>query len=180
MNSNRLTEKAQEALLAAQQRTETAGHPQIEPEHLLTTLVEQRDGVVPGLLRKLAVDPDEVAQAARGELDRLPATHGGAQPELSPRLNAITTQATAEAERLKDEYVSTEHLFLALAAEGGTAPAARILASHGLTTDRIYAALTAIRGSQRVTDQSPRPNIRPSSVTAATSPSSRAAPSSIR
>ena len=155
MNINRFTEKAQEALLSAQQLAERSGHPQIEPEHPLATLVDQRDGVVPGLLRKLSVEPKTVAAAVRAELEKLPTTQGGTQPGLSPRLNAAANQATEEAERLKDEYVSTEHLLVALATEGGRAAAAQVLRDHGATKDKIYEALTSIRGSQRVTDQNP-------------------------
>ena len=155
MNINRLTEKAQEALLSAQQLAERSGHPQIEPEHLLATLVEQRDGIVPGLLRKLSVEPEAVSAAVRAEVEKLPTTQGGTQPGLSPRLNTVANQATAEAERLKDEYVSTEHLLVALATEGGRAAAPQVLRDHGATKDKIYEALTSIRGSQRVTDQNP-------------------------
>ena len=155
MNLNTFTEKAQEAIVGAQRLAETAGHPQIEPEHLLTTLVEQPNGVVPSLLKKLSVEPSAIAAAIRDQLDKLPRTEGGAQPGLSPRLSALTTQATTEAEGMKDDYISTEHLLLVLAAEGGQAPSARVLASHGITRDTVLGALTAVRGSQRVTDQNP-------------------------
>ena len=155
MNINRFTEKAQEAVLGAQQLATTLGNPQIEPEHLLTTLVEQRDGIVPSLLRKLEIEPAVITEAARNELGKVPVVQGGTQPNLSPRLSAVANQATVEAERLKDECVSTEHLLVALAGEGNQAPAARLLGDHGVTQDRIYEALTSIRGSQRVTDQNP-------------------------
>ena len=155
MNVNQMTEKAQEALLAAQELAGSTGHPQIEPEHLLVTLVSQKDGVVPAVLRKLSVDPNQVVESARAELDRLPRTSGGAQPALSPRLNTLATAAKTEADHLKDEYISTEHLLVAIAAEGGRSPAARILADLGVTRDQIFEVLTAIRGSQRVTDQNP-------------------------
>ena len=155
MNINKFTEKAQEAIVGAQHLAETSGHPQVEPEHLLMTLVEQLDGVVPSLLRKLSVDPSTIASAIRTELDRLPRTAGGAQPGLSPRLSALANQATTEAEQMKDDYISTEHLLLVLCAEGGPGPSARVLASHGITRDEVLKALTAVRGSQRVTDQNP-------------------------
>ena len=141
--------------MSAQQLAERSGHPQIEPEHLLVTLAEQQDGVVPGLLRKLSVEPATVIEAARARLAKLPTTQGGAQPALSPRLNSLVNTATSEAERLKDEYVSTEHLLVALSAEGRAAPAAQVLEALGVSKDRIYEALTAVRGSQRVTDQNP-------------------------
>ena len=155
MNINRLTEKAREALIAAQELAERAGHPQVEPEHLLVSLTEQQDGIVPGLMRKLSVDPAAIIDAARVQLAKLPTTQGGSQPALSPRLNSLVNTATSEAERLKDEYVSTEHLLVALAAEGRDAPAAQVLEAHAVSTDRIYEALTSIRGSQRVTDPNP-------------------------
>ena len=155
MDINRFTEKAREGLLAAQQLAEQSGHPQIDPEHLLVTLVEQPDGIVPGLLRKLSVDPAAVLETMRAELGKLPSTQGGAQPMLSPRLNAVAGQATAEAEHLKDEYVSTEHLLIALASEGGRAATAKVLREHGIDKDAVYEALTSMRGSQRVTDPNP-------------------------
>ena len=155
MNISRLTEKAQEAVVAAQQLAEQAGHPQIEPEHLLLTLVEQHEGVVPALLQKLEVDAASLAAAARAALDRLPSATGGAPPAPSSRLRGVLHAAMGEAERLTDEYTSTEHLFVALAAETGSAPAARLLSDAGLTRDRLYEALTAVRGSHRVTDRHP-------------------------
>ena len=90
MNMNQITKKAQEALLAAQELASSTGHPQIEPEHLLLTLADQKDGVVPAVLHKLGVAPQQVLDAVRAELDRLPQTSGGAQPALSPRLNELT------------------------------------------------------------------------------------------
>ncbi len=155
MNLNKYTEKAQEAVLGAQQLAETLNHPQIEPEHLLVTLVEQADGVVPALLRKLQIDPTTVARDARQLLGQQPQVHGGTGATISPRLKLVTDLAQAEAERLKDEYVSTEHLFIAIASETGRSPAARLLQSIGLTRDRIFEALMEIRGGQRVTDQNP-------------------------
>ena len=155
MNISRLTEKAQEAVVAAQQLAERAGHPEIEPEHLLLTLVEQNEGVVPALLHKLDVDPASLAAGARAALDRLPSATGGASPTPSSRLRDALAAGAGEAERLTDEYVSTEHLFLALAAETGDAPAARLVSEAGLTRTRLYEALTSVRGSHRVTDQHP-------------------------
>ena len=155
MNINRLTEKAQEAVVTAQQVAERAGHPQVEPEHLLLTLIEQHEGVVPAVLQKLDVAPAALGTAARAALDRLPTATGGASPAPSDRLRGVLTRASGEAERLRDEYVSTEHLFLALAAENGNAPAARLLSEADLTRDRLLDALTAVRGSHRVTDQHP-------------------------
>ena len=155
MNLNQYTEKAQEAVLGAQQLTERGKHPQIEPEHLLVTLVEQADGIVPGVLRRLEVEPAAIADGARAALETLPATTGGAPPALSPRLVSLVAMAAREAERLKDAYVSTEHLLVALAAPNDGSAASRLLSQHDVTKDRIYEALAAVRGAQRVTDQQP-------------------------
>ena len=156
MNINKYTEKAQEAVLAAQALAEHMKHAQVEPEHLLVALAEQRDGVVPELLRKLAVDPAVVARAARDGLGKMPQAFGGSQSGLSPRLKLVADMAQAEADRLKDEYVSTEHLFIAIAGETGRSPAAQLLAAQGVTRDRIVnEALKSVRGSQRVTSQNP-------------------------
>ena len=155
MNMNKYTEKAQEAVLGAQQLADREGHPEITPEHLLLTLLEQRDGIVPEIVRKMNADPAALAAAVRAEIQKLPRAHGGTQVTLSPRLRQVTDAAEQEAERLKDEYVSTEHLLVAIAAEGGRSLSARLLQSRGVTRDAILQALTTIRGSQRVTNQNP-------------------------
>src|SRR4051812_39608335 len=155
MNINKYTEKAREAVAAAIELARTANNPQLEPEHLLAALVEQRDGIVPNLLRKMNADPAALARAARELLKKLPAAYGGAEPGMSPRLKLVTDQAQAEADRLKDEFVSTEHLFIALADEGGRSPAALLLKQHGVGRDAILQALTGVRGSQRVTNENP-------------------------
>ena len=155
MNLTRYTEKAQEAVLAAQQQADRDGHPQIEPEHLLLALIDQQDGVVPSVLRRLGAEPARLRTTVRGLLDRLPETRGGAQPGPSPRLRAVARIAESEAERFKDEFVSTEHLLLALTLEGNGAPGGEALAQAGVATDRVLEALAAIRGSHRVTDQTP-------------------------
>jgi ATP-dependent Clp protease ATP-binding subunit ClpB len=155
MNINKFTEKAQEAMLGAQHLAEQMNHSQIEPEHLLVALVEQREGIIPELLRKMSSDPATIGQGARELLAQLPQAYGGAQPGLSPRLKLVADLAQAEAERLKDEYISTEHLFVAVASETGRSPAAKFLQAQGITRDKIFEALTGVRGSQRVTSQNP-------------------------
>jgi ATP-dependent Clp protease ATP-binding subunit ClpB len=155
MNINKYTEKAQEAILTAQQLAEREGHAEILPEHLLLTLLEQKEGVVPEIVRKMNPDPMALAGAVRTELNRLPRAHGGSQVGLSPRLNQVFAAAEQEADRLKDEYVSTEHLFVAIAAEGGRSAASRLLQQRGITKDTILQAMTSVRGSQRVTSQNP-------------------------
>ena len=155
MTLNRLTEKAQEAVGAAQQAAEQAGHPQVEPEHVLAALVGQPGGIAPDVLRKLGLDPREVAVAVQAALGGMPRTQGGASPVASPRLRQVLTAAQDEATQMKDEFVSTEHLLLAIAAEGGRAASSRLLQTRGVTRERLLEALQAIRGSQRVTDQNP-------------------------
>jgi ATP-dependent Clp protease ATP-binding subunit ClpB len=155
MNINKYTEKAREAVAGAIELAQQHNNPQLEPEHLLVTLAEQREGIVPELLRKAGVEPAAIAKAARELVAKLPSAYGGAQPGLSPRLKLVTDQAQAEADRLKDEYVSTEHLVIAIADEGGRSPAAQLLRQHGITRDTILQSLTSIRGSQRVTNENP-------------------------
>ncbi len=155
MNPNTFTEKAQEALVASQELATRLTHPQVEPEHLLAALADQAGGVVPEVLRKLGVDPSAVTRAAHEALATLPRAYGGAAPAISPRLSAVLDAARREAERLTDEYVSTEHLLIAIVGERGRSAAARLLADLGVTADRVLGALTSIRGSQRVTDQTP-------------------------
>jgi ATP-dependent Clp protease ATP-binding subunit ClpB len=155
MNLNRYTEKAQEAVLGAQSLAERAGHPEITPEHLLLALVAQRDGIVPSIIGKMQLDPAAIGAEAQGLVDKLPKVRGGAQPNLSARLRDVLAAAEAEAGRLKDEFTSTEHLFLAIASEAGRAPGAALLKQRGITRDALLQALTSVRGSQRVTDQTP-------------------------
>jgi ATP-dependent Clp protease ATP-binding subunit ClpB len=95
MNLNKYTEKAQEAVVGSQQLAEQSGHPLIEPEHLLVTLAEQPEGIVPEVLRKMSVDPGELARATRELLKKSPQAYGGAQPGLSPRLKVVTDSAEA-------------------------------------------------------------------------------------
>jgi ATP-dependent Clp protease ATP-binding subunit ClpB len=156
MNIQKYTEKAQEAIAGAQQLADSEGHPEITPEHVLLTLIEQQGGIVPEILRKMNIDPSAAATAVRAELAKLPKAQGGSAPGASARLRQIMAAAGAEADRLKDDYVSTEHLLLALAGENGrNAPAARILRQLGATKDAILQALTSVRGNQRVTSQNP-------------------------
>ena len=155
MNLNKYTEKAQEAVLGSQQLAERGGHPEITPEHLLVVLLEQKDGIVPAVLGKMGIDAGSAVPAVRQLLDKLPRARGGAAPALSARLRDVTAAAEERASQLKDEFTSTEHLLLALAAEAGRAPSAEVLRRLGVTPDGILKALTSVRGSQRVTDQNP-------------------------
>jgi ATP-dependent Clp protease ATP-binding subunit ClpB len=155
MNINKYTEKAREAVAGAIELARQANNPQLEPEHLLVALVEQRDGIVPNLLRKMGADPAAVARSARELAAKLPSAYGGAEPGMSPRFKLVTDQAQAEADRLKDEFVSTEHLFIALADESGRSPSAALLKQNRVSRDSILQGLTSVRGSQRVTNENP-------------------------
>jgi ATP-dependent Clp protease ATP-binding subunit ClpB len=154
MNINKFTEKAQEAVLTAQNLATEQNHSEIVPEHLLVALTEQGDGIVPSVLRKMLLDPARVAADARTLLKSVPQVYG-ADVRFSPRMNLIFESAQAEAKRLQDEFVSTEHLLVALAAEAGRSPAADLLKKAGVQKDSLYAALTQVRGNQRVTSQNP-------------------------
>ena len=155
MNINKYTEKAREAVAAALELARQHNNPQVEPEHVLVALVEQREGIIPELLRKMSIDPAQFARAVRELIASLPSAYGGSEPGLSPRLNKVANAAEAEAARMKDEYVSTEHLFIAIADEGGRAPSAQLLKQHKVTRDSILQALASVRGSQRVTTENP-------------------------
>jgi ATP-dependent Clp protease ATP-binding subunit ClpB len=154
MNLNKYTEKAQEAIVGAQNLASEQTHSEVTPEHLLVALVEQEGGIVPSILRKMNIEPAKVQAEARALLKSLPQAHGG-DLRLSPRMKLIFDSAEAEAKRLQDDYISTEHLLVALATEVGRSPAAHLLQRSGATKDAIYAALTEVRGNQRVTSQNP-------------------------
>jgi ATP-dependent Clp protease ATP-binding subunit ClpB len=155
MNINKFTEKAQEAILAAQRVAENNNHTQLDVEHLLIALLDQTEGVVPQILRKLGVDPAQIKQLIDSEISRLPKAYGPVQLYTSSRLERVSNAAQKEAERLKDDYVSTEHLLIAIVDDQDKGTASRILTSRGITKDRIYQVLTTIRGSQRVSDPNP-------------------------
>ncbi len=154
MDINRFTEKAQEAIAAAQKLAGERNHTQIEVEHLLYALLDQEGGVVPQILGKLGVDAAQVKQQIAGELQRLPRAREPARAFPSHNLSQILEGAEKETAAFKDEYVSTEHLLLAIVEQDAGA-AGRILKGYGVTRERIYQVLTSIRGGQRVTDASP-------------------------
>ena len=156
---DKLTVKAQEALQAAQEMAARSGQQQIEPLHLLWALIAQSDGVVRPLLDKLGAAPAMLSGEVEKQIDRLPKVSGVAEQSLSRSSNEILESAFSEAERLKDEYVSTEHILLSIAAAQRDA-AGQILARHGATHDAILQAMTAIRGSHRVTSQNPESTYR--------------------
>jgi len=154
MNINKLTEKAQAALQAAQKLAEDRNHNQLEPEHLLYALLDQTEGVVPEIIRGMGISPEAAKQQLQAELNKLPRVQGLTQIYLSAKLNQVFNIAEMEAERLHDDYVSTEHLLVGIL-ESRDGAAGRLLQDLGVTKDRIYTILTNIRGAQRVTDQNP-------------------------
>ena len=155
MRLDQFTVKAQEAIDAARRQAVEMGHQAIDVEHLLLALVEQPDGVIPPLLQKLGANLHQLRTQLTEDLARRPKVHGGGGAEyITPRLQKVLDAALQEATHLKDQYVSTEHLLLIMVDQAGGA-AERILKEAGVSKDRIYAALTALRGGQRVTDPHP-------------------------
>ncbi len=148
-----MTLKAAEAMAAAASEARRREHPQVEGVHVLKALLEQEDGVVAPVLRKMEVSPGKVAHDVEAELNRRARVSGGSPPGPSRYLRAALDAAEEAARELGDAYVSTEHLLIGLAA--GRSDAGRILRDNGVTGKRLDAALEAIRGSHRVTDQSP-------------------------
>ncbi len=155
MNVNRLTEKAQEAVVAAQHLATRLNHSQVDPEHLLSTLVAQQGGIVPAVLRRMQVDPAALGRVLEQDLNKRPKAYGGSEATLGSRMRGLTEAAEKEAAQLKDEYLSTEHFLLAIAGEGGPTPGVLALQAVGATRDAVLQTLASVRGTQRVTDQSP-------------------------
>ena len=154
MNVEGWTEKAREALIQAQREAENRSHSQIQPEHLLYALLTQENGIVPAVIRSAGSSPEDVVRVLEAELGRLPRVSGtGVQVYLSPALSRIISNAEREAQQMQDEYLSTEHLLLALCEDMGTA--GRILRSRGLDRNTVLQALSKVRGSQKVTDPNP-------------------------
>ncbi len=156
MRLDKLTLKAQEALKESQQIAERYGHQQIEPEHMLSAIFNQKDGAIPPLLGKVGANQASLSKDAALALEKLPKVSGGGygQAYISPRFQAVLEQAFKEAEQMKDEYISLEHILLAISEEK-EGQSVKILKSSGITRDTILAALVEIRGGQRITDQNP-------------------------
>jgi ATP-dependent Clp protease ATP-binding subunit ClpB len=156
MRFDKFTLKGQENLQIAQQLAERFGHQQIEPEHILRALMEQREGVIPSILGKIGADQQQVIEQLDVALEKIPKISGAGygQVYISPRSKAVLDKAFEEGEKMKDEYVSLEHILLAIANEG-EGEAVRILSASGITRDIVLKALVDIRGGQRITDQSP-------------------------
>src|SRR3972149_86463 len=156
MRFDRFTERAQDAAQRAAEIIQRYGHNQIDTEHILLALIEQPQGVIPQILEKLNIDLDGLTDRIDQQLRASPKANiyggGAGQIFITPRVKRVVDMANEEANRLNDEYISTEHLFLAILSERNTA-ISRLLAEEGITKERVYDAVKEIRGGQRVTDR---------------------------
>ncbi len=158
MNIEKYTQNAQNALIEAQNLAISLGHQQLDCEHINLALLKQTDGLIPRLLDVMGVDVSSVARDVQTELDKLPKVSGGADGLYGTRrFSELLIEAEKTAEQFKDEYVSVEHIYLALIAERST-PTAAINAKYGITREKFLEALSKVRGNQRVTSQNPEEN----------------------
>lgn len=153
MDIHRLTEKAREALIRAQELARERSNTQVEPEHLLASLLGQEEGIVPKILEGLNIPAYRIETDMMSRIEAKPKASGAAEAYMSNELRKVLDSAYKEMDRFKDDYVSTEHLFLAMLEIPG--PVNQALKEMGISRERVYQVLTSIRGSQRVTDQSP-------------------------
>jgi ATP-dependent Clp protease ATP-binding subunit ClpB len=180
MEMDKFTTKSREALLAAQHVAVERGHQELRPIHVLKALCEQDGGLVPSLLKRLNVDASRLNERIDKELAAIASVSGpGAQQTYQSRdFSKILLTAKGKAEQMKDEYISVEHLLLALIDDDPKCR--RVLEEEGASKDKLLAALKDVRGNQRVSSENPKPPTRLSKNTAATSPKSRARASSTR
>lgn len=159
MNPEKMTQKAQEALQAARAVALKLHHQQLDGEHLFKALIEQENGLVPTLLERVGVSLPTLKSLIEKELEKMPAVTGGSVEEgkvyVTNRFNRLLVKAEDEAKRLKDEYLSVEHILLALAAEGDKTPSGRVLAQLGVDERKLLHELKSVRGHQRVTSDNP-------------------------
>ena len=160
MDQEKMTERTREALNSAYQNALAVRNPAVEPEHILTALLEQNDGIVPAVLQKAGVDTAAFAKSAGDAISALPHLGGqnDVQPQISARASTLFVRAEDEAQKLKDDFVSVEHLLLALIDDRGAA--GKLLRSAGLSRDAVLSALRAVRGNQRVTTANPEGTYR--------------------
>ncbi len=156
MRFDKFTLKVQEAIQEAQGLAGQSGHQALDVEHLLVSFLKHPEGIVPDILKKLGADPGRIEREISKVLERLPRIEGAAagQTYMTPRLNRVLDASISEAARLTDEYVSAEHVLVAMADEK-EGPLAKILTAHGITKDAIFKVLVEIRGNQRITDPNP-------------------------
>src|SRR5688500_18743478 len=153
MRFDRFTVKASEAVAHAQENARKSGHPVIDVEHLAFALLEDKEGTAPAILRKVGADPVAIRAEVKRLLDKKPKVAGANQLSIANELQAVFDEAQKEADKLKDEYLSTEHLLLAMAGQRGDLGTA--FKSAGVSKEKIHLALKDIRGSSRITDQDP-------------------------
>src|ERR1700686_2180747 len=154
---DKFTVKAQEAVQRANELASEHGNPELLPVHLLAALLEDKEGIVAPALEKIGIGPQAVLSDLYKEIEKLPTgsgSSGAQQPAMSSQINQVLDRSFKEADTFKDEYVSTEHMLLALT-DLKKDPAQQLLARFGATHDAILKALTSVRGSQRITDQNP-------------------------
>ena len=159
MKWDKFTVMAQDAFQLAQSRAEELGHQELKPEHLLWAFLSQEENIVNSVLAKVGVSVPRVREDLNSALDKMPKIKGAGEIYISSSLRKIMNEAQKEADKLKDEYISTEHLFLSLLKEGSS-EASRILRENGVSEDAVLQALMAVRGTQRVTDQQPEAKYR--------------------
>ena len=159
MKWDKFTVMAQEAFQQAQSRAEELGNQELKPEHLLWAFLNQEENIVNSVLAKIGVNLSKIREDLKSSLDKIPKIEGGEEVYLSSSLRKIMTNAQKEAEKLKDEFISTEHLFLALLKEK-TCEASRILRENGVTEEALLKALMSLRGTQRVIDPQPEAKYR--------------------
>ncbi|MFA9406748.1 MAG: Clp protease N-terminal domain-containing protein, partial [Anaerolineales bacterium] len=156
MRFDRFTERAQDAAQRAAEIIQRYGHNQIDTEHILLALIEQPQGVITQILEKLNIDIEELSDKIDAQLRSSPKANiyggGAGQIFITPRVKRVVDMANEEANRLNDEYISTEHIFLAILSERNTA-ISRLLTEESITKDRVYEIVKEIRGGQRVTDR---------------------------
>ncbi len=152
MRYDKFTIKSREALAESQEIAEASGHPEVRPTHLLVALLKQEDGIVVPIVRKLGVAVERLMKAAEAELSKLPRGEGG-NVYMANSFRELMKAAQSEADKLSDEYVSTEHLLLALCDKGDQAK--KVLADNGIKRDDVLTAMREVRGNQRVTDVDP-------------------------
>ncbi len=158
MNIEKYTQNAQQTVVECQNIATSMGHQMVDGEHIHLALLQQKDGLIPKLLKSMGVDENKVTADVQAELDKLPKVSGGGDTMYGTRrFNNIFMNAEKMAEQFTDEYVSVEHIYLALLAENGT-PSARIFNRYGITRERFLQALNSVRGNQRVTSQNPEDN----------------------
>ncbi|MGB5157251.1 ATP-dependent Clp protease ATP-binding subunit [Desulfobacterium sp. N47] len=154
MRFDKFTVKSQEAIGNAQSLASKNTNQQIEPEHMLSAMLGEQEGITRAVLNKLGVSPDSVAKEVAASIDRFPKVRGAGEVSISQRLKTVLDSAFAEADKMKDEYVSTEHILLAISDERD-GEAAKILKRNNITRDSILKVLVEVRGNQRITDPNP-------------------------